>query len=89
MAMTVMTPEWKQIADDIMIFVLRQRIQDETQFQSLAQSPRLLFNQWANSRGTAIQSAELALWCVNYLRKLANMPISRLKKAAEIDGLKY
>lgn len=89
MALTAMTPEWKRIADDIMIFVIRERKKNETRFQTVAQSPRTIFNLWVNTRGIAISSAELALWCVNYLRELASMPLRRLEKAAEIDKLTY
>lgn len=87
MALTTMTPEWKRIADDVLIYIIRQRQQNEAQFQLLAQSPRMLYNRWASSRGTAIENAELALWCLNYMQELANMPVQRLIKAAKIDNL--
>lgn len=88
-ALTVMTERWKRIADDILVFTIRQRQKDENAFLAMCEKPIDVFNAWAYERGTAIEDAELALWCLTYIKDLAKMPLRRLIRAAEIDGLKY
>lgn len=87
MALTTMTAEWKTVADDITVYIIRKKRHDEASVVALAKDPVRLFNEWAQARGYAVQSAELAMWCVDYLQDLVKTPLPRLIKAAEIDGL--
>lgn len=87
-ALTVMTPQWQDTANDITVFIIRCREQNEPAFQNLAKTPCRLFNAWARERGRAVDNVDLALWCVKYMQKLAAMPMDRLYRAAKLDGLR-
>ena len=87
MSLSYVTPEWEHIANEITLFVIRRRENSEAEFQALAQTPMILFNQWAQERGCAVASPDLALWCLDYFRTLTKMPLERVRKAALLDGL--
>ena len=89
MALTVMTPEWQQYANEITVFIIRRKQKNEAELQSVAQSPLLLYNQWAKERGCAVPDAELAVWCLNYIQQMVKTPLDRLIKAAKFDDLNY
>ncbi len=89
MSLTTMTPEWRNIADEILVFVIRKRQQKDPNILALANNASALYNWWANERGYAIQSIELALWCTEYIQSLVTTPLSKLIKAAEIDDIKF
>jgi hypothetical protein len=84
-----MTPEWQQYANEITVYIIRRKRKNESELQMLAQTPLLLYNQWANERGCAVPDAELSLWCLDYMQQLVNTPLERLIKAAKIDGLYF
>lgn len=87
--MTTMTPEWTRVANDIQIFVIQERKGAQYPIKLNQQELRDFYNKWSRVRGIVIENTELALWCMEYIRKLMNMPLSRLKAAADMDGLKY
>ena len=89
MALTVMTPEWQQYANEITVYIIRRKRRNENELQMIAQTPLLLYNQWANERGCAVPDAELSVWCLNYMQQLVKTPLDRLIRAAEIDGLHF
>ena len=89
MSLTTMTPEWKNIADEIMIFVIRKRQLKDPNILAFANDASALYNWWANERGYAIRSVELALWCTDYIQSLVATPLPKLIKAAEIDNLQF
>ncbi|MBQ7818394.1 MAG: hypothetical protein IJ341_01725 [Bacteroidales bacterium] len=87
MSLTVMTPSWRQLADKITLYILKQRLSNDSYFDS--KNSIRIYNEFISYSGSDVDSAELASWCVNYITIIINMPLGRLKQAADIDGLKY
>lgn len=88
MALTTMTQEWTRIANNIMVFAIRERQKDEVEFLRIASVPTELYNHWVHRTAIAIKDIELVMWCTEYLQEMAKAPMSRLLKAAELDKLK-
>lgn len=87
MALSILTPEWTTMINKITIYVIKERMNDELKIKNMKNKPFDLFNQWANDTGVAVDNSELALWCVKYIQSIIEMPLSRLKMAADIDEL--
>lgn len=87
--LTIMTPEWKKLADDITIYILQQRIINDLAVQSKLKDKYSLFNAFVQNTGTNVAEPDLALWCVNYIKDITTMPLNKLKLAAQIDELSY
>lgn len=86
---TIMTREWRGYIQSICGYVIQQRQINPKRVEQLTEKDDTsLFNSWADARGTAIDDPELAIWCKNYIRRMVNMPLQRLIKAAEIDRLR-
>lgn len=90
MNLTVMTPEWKALADSITVYLLKRRIENDSLVQvELKKDKYALFNSFVQNTGTVVIDSDLAMWCVGYIKDISTMPLHKLKLAAQIDELSY
>lgn len=90
MNLTIMTPEWKELADCITVYILRRRIINDAEIQAELKKDKFsLFNTFVQNTGTVVLDSDLAIWCVGYIQDISTMPLNKLKLAAQIDELSY
>ncbi len=75
-----MTDYWRKIAVDLSEFCLNSRKKNPNEKSSIR-----IYNCWINSGGSTIEDADLAVWAVQHIKSMLELPINTLEDVVQMD----